>query len=421
VSAPRVSLTVHRSAAEIGGNCVELRAGEHRLILDAGQPLDAPLERAALPASLDREAPVEGVLFSHAHQDHWGLIHALPEGWDVWSGPGAAALIQLTRRVRGERQGRALRTWRAWRPFALGPFTITPHLVDHSAPDAYLLQVDVAGRRLLYSGDLRFHGRKARLMRRLMRAPPTEVDALVLEGTNLGSDKPHKTEGVLEDELIGLLVRTPGRAWVSWSAQNLDRTITLFRACRRTGRRLVLDLYTMEVLETLARALGRHGASIPRLGWPEIRVVVTGRLARAYRRWGREEHVQRLARSGFAFSARKLARPNGREVLMIRPSMVDDLAAAGVVPSARDRWLFSLWRGYLERDDWQPLVRWFGAAGTPTLYWHSSGHASPRDLLAFVKAVKPRRMIPIHGERWDSHGAAFPGIVRLRDGASLEL
>ena len=36
-----LSLIVHRSAAEIGGNCIELRAGGARLLLDVGRPLSA--------------------------------------------------------------------------------------------------------------------------------------------------------------------------------------------------------------------------------------------------------------------------------------------------------------------------------------------------------------------------------------------
>ena len=42
-------------------------------------------------------------------------------------------------------------------PLRLGPFTVTPYLVDHSAFDSYAVLVEVAGRRLFYSGDVRAH------------------------------------------------------------------------------------------------------------------------------------------------------------------------------------------------------------------------------------------------------------------------
>jgi len=38
----------------------------------------------------------------------------------------------------------------------------SPHLVDHSAYDAYALSVEADGQRILYSGDLRAHGRSRR-------------------------------------------------------------------------------------------------------------------------------------------------------------------------------------------------------------------------------------------------------------------
>jgi ribonuclease J len=38
-------------------------------------------------------------------------------------------------------------------PARFGPFTVTPHLVDHSAYDAYALEIEAGGRRLFYSGE----------------------------------------------------------------------------------------------------------------------------------------------------------------------------------------------------------------------------------------------------------------------------
>ncbi len=71
-------------------------------------------------------------------------------------------------------------------PFDLGPFRVTPFLVDHSAYDAYALLVEADGRRLFYSGDFRAHGRKAALLEKLVAAPPAGIDALLLEGHDAG-------------------------------------------------------------------------------------------------------------------------------------------------------------------------------------------------------------------------------------------
>jgi len=47
-------------------------------------------------------------------------------------------------------------------------------------------RIDVYGGRILYSGDFRTHGRKSTLPRRLMKLPPSNIDVLLMEGTNLG-------------------------------------------------------------------------------------------------------------------------------------------------------------------------------------------------------------------------------------------
>jgi ribonuclease J len=73
-----------------------------------------------------------------------------------------------------------------------------------------------------------------------------------MEGTNLGSDKPCSTESNLEGTFVDLFRSTAGRVFVVWSAQNVDRTVTLYRACLKAGRTLVVDLYTAEVMEALA-------------------------------------------------------------------------------------------------------------------------------------------------------------------------
>jgi len=73
---------------------------------------------------------------------------------------------------------------------SLGPFIITPYLVDHSAYDAYAIQIEADGKKLFYSGDFRGHGRKRKLLDRLVAHPPVKIDTLLMEGTTLsrGSD-----------------------------------------------------------------------------------------------------------------------------------------------------------------------------------------------------------------------------------------
>lgn len=410
-----VTLTVHRSAKEIGGNCIEIAsASGERLILDVGRPLDAP-EGAMdlLPETLDRQRPAT-VLISHPHQDHYGLLEEIPEGWPVYAGEATEKLIRLTAAIRGKTVGCRFNHWRAGQPNRIDAFTITPFVTDHSAFDAHMLLIEVDGRRLFYSGDFRRHGRKAALVERLMAAPPREIDVLLMEGTNLGSNKSTMAEADLEREFVDLFQETPGRVFVAWSAQNVDRTVTLYRAALKTGRTLVVDLYTAEVMELLAE----HGR-LPQPDWRGVKVVVTGALSRMYRRTDREELVARMARNGIP--ARALADTPAKWVSMIRPSLIRDLDRAGVIPNRHDAWSWSMWKGYLAHEDGQRLQTWFDAGGALARHIHTSGHASPADLRAFAAALAPKKMVPIHGVAWDEDATGFPPIRRLRDGESMVL
>lgn len=304
--------------------------------------------------------------------------------------------------------------WKSGRALQIGPFAVTPFLIDHSAFDAYMMLVEVHGKRVLYSGDFRTHGRKSVLTKRLMAVPPKNIDVLLMEGTNLGSDKPCATEEDLEDDFVNLFRNTAGRVFVAWSAQNVDRTVTLYRACLKARRTLVVDLYTAEVIEALAE-FGR----LPRPGFENLKVVVTSAFALMYRRTRREAFVEQMVPHGI--SAAKLVETPKRWVVMVRPSLIRDYVSKGVTPNPDDVWCWSMWRGYLKNKDGARVSKWFKDGGSRADHIHTSGHASPTVLRSFARAMNAKQLVPIHGVAWDGDTTGFPSISRLTDGESMTL
>lgn len=409
---PVVSLTVHRAAHQIGGNCIEIATGDgHRLLLDAGSPLDSDegSGQQLVPPTLDLARPVDGVLLSHPHQDHTGMLKALPGEWPVYGGAACEQLVRLTASLSAQVIAQSFRHWQHRVPLTIGPFTVTPYLTDHSAFDAYMLLIEVHGKRIFYSGDFRLHGRKQALVESLMRNPPGRLDVLLMEGTNLASDKPVQSEAALEQQFCRLFRQTRGRVFVSWSAQNIDRTVTLYRACLQSKRTLVVDLYTAEILALLPAE-----AAVPRPGWAHLKVVYTRRMANRYRRLGRGPWLETLRQHGM--SASLLAHTPERWVVMTRPSLLADLEARQVVPSPDDAWSWSMWRGYLDGEQGRALQQWFDAHGSPACHLHTSGHASSSALRRFAEALKPGCLVPVHGEHWDSEQSSFANVRRLTDG-----
>ncbi len=334
-------------------------------------------------------------------------MEELPPEWPIWTGEGSAKLIAVTGDITRRPLLRSFNTWNSRSgPFAIGPFTVTPILTDHSAFDAYMLLVEAAGKRILYTGDFRRHGRKSTLVDAMMRKPPADIDVLVTEGTNLGSDKPTKSETELEADFVELFARTKGRVFVAWSGQNIDRTVTLYRAAKRTGRRLAIDLYTADVLDRIS-----EGTGLPRAGFPGLDVVVTGGLGRNYERQGREDFIKRMLPHGI--SAKKLE--GGRHVIMLRRALIRDYVSSGVTPTAEDAFNFSMWKGYLSEPYYAEPLEWCRTAGAEIAYLHTSGHASAADLRAFAMAVRPRIVVPVHGVKWDEEAAGFGTVRRLAD------
>ncbi|WP_207303058.1 MBL fold metallo-hydrolase [Paracoccus sediminis] len=407
-----MSVTVHRGSAEIGGSCIEIRsASGQRLILDAGRPLDAPPGATGLlPKSLDLTGDAT-VLICHPHQDHWGLINELPARWEVMTGVASAKLIGITARFAQQPLDRELSTWSSRRSFSRGAFQVRPYLTDHSGFDAYMLLIEVDGRRILYSGDFRNHGRKGNLVDRLIAAPPEDVDVLIIEGTNLGTNKPTESEDELEARFVDLARRTAGRVFVTWSGQNIDRTVTLYRAASKSGRTLAVDLYTAEVLDAL-----REHLSAPYLGIDKLKVVLTRNLVAYYKRLGREDWLAKMAQVGFG--AADLERDN--YIAMIRRGNLHrDYLAKGVVPTAEDAYSFSMWSGYLK--DQTEMLDWFRSAGSTIKHIHTSGHASPATLRAFAAAISAKAVIPVHGSNWNTEQDGFGSIIRLGDAETFTI
>lgn len=410
------SLIVHRATHQIGGNCIEIIAqGGERILLDLGRPLEAGRDaKDLIPASLSLTSPVLGLMISHPHQDHYGLIEEAPDSWPVYSGRAAGLLMHLTASIFGAPPKRDYRHWESGKAFDLGSFRVTPLLTDHSAFDAYMLLIEVSGRRILYSGDFRIHGRKSSLVRKLMASPPKDIDVLLMEGTNLGSDKSTRAESELENDFTSLFQKTPGRVFICWSAQNIDRTVTIYRACLKANRTLVVDLYTAEVLELLAAS-----GTIPQAGWKNLKVVITRAFSRLYKSKGREDFIERMLPN--AISAAALTTRRSEWVAMIRPSLMRDFKSKGVDPDGQDAWSYSQWHGYLKQPDGQALADWFGEGGSTADHIHTSGHASVAHLKEFAAAMRPRKFVPIHGNSWDSEQDGFDNLVRLRDGQLFEI
>jgi ribonuclease J len=411
---------IHRGGKQIGGSCVEIENNSQRLLIDIGLPLDAEgNDSRYLPkiAGLDGNDPsLLGILISHPHLDHFGLLAQVSPNIPVGMGTAARRILAAAAPFMPGNPPTIAAGWdyESERSFDIGSFRITPFLVDHSAYDSYALLVESGGKRIFYSGDFRAHGRKAGLFERFIACPPKNVDALLLEGSSLGrlsDDQKFPTEEDIEEQLVQIFSATAGLAMVHTSGQNIDRVVSIFRASKRTGRKLIIDLYTAAILE----ASGNR--NIPQSDWPEVELFIP-----------QSQRVQIKNNSWFDLLRRHasnrifiehLQQAPKKSTLLFRPLHRFDLERGQCMEGAA--YIYSQWEGYWEQGSYDMLKEWLAKHGISKQSVHTSGHASICDLKALVTALSPHKVVPIHSFMPERYPSLFPNVEIHDDGEWWEV
>lgn len=440
-----MKLRIHRGTHEIGGSCVEIQQGESRIIIDIGTPLSDGKEgrfdlkkyrlipgpelvsRGILPDikgfyEWDKnEKPINALLISHAHQDHYGFLKFVRSDIKVYLGEPTRDLIKLCGVFTSARIViKNPRFFKSGEEFSCGDFSITPFLMDHSAFDSHSFVVQEGSKRLIYSGDFRDHGRKPGALRRFLAGAPREADVLLLEGTNLGrEDGAIKTEKNLEDEIVGILKNSPGFVMVCLSSQNIDRLVTIYKACIRLKKIFAIDLYTANVLFAM-----KEYAKLPypNQNYPEIKVFFFPKnLCRKIRD---EDRIKMMFQfKHFKIERKDIDKNRDKVMMLVRPSMLGDLKEifkdgekiGGVL-------IYSLWKGYKESEDTKKLLDFAEKKGIKIVDAHTSGHADLKTLKKVVVGLKPKVIIPIHTTQPGFYQDHFGSAVRkLEDRQVWEL
>jgi ribonuclease J len=404
-------ITIHRGSHEIGGTCIEVSTANTRILLDAGLPL------ASGSAIIDLNAiRPDAVIVSHPHQDHFGLIDELEPAIPVYISALGKSLIDSTRIfLERDLHANTFRHFKPWQEFQVGDFKVTPYLVDHSASGAYAFLVEAEGKRVFYSGDFRAHGRKSQLFKRMIAKPPEDIDLLFLEGTMLNrSNDDFPTEEDVEEKILETIREQENISFLITSSQNIDRIVSGFRACKRTGKTLVTDIYTAWVLEKMKQVTN----NVPSLEWDQVGLYAT---------YSQDRTIKNNPDFFGDFRKRAYRQRITKEELQQTPA---DYLYVGKMSHHRTidlykaerpvNVIYSQWLGYLKCTN----KEYFGAEEFAAyrldphvnfIYAHTSGHATVEDLQAFAAAIKPKQLVPIHTEHGDKFSKLFENVFAITD------
>jgi ribonuclease J len=377
---------------EMGQHHAALDLGPDSFLLDCGVlapgPEDAGVDRIVPPLEPAlrrwRQGRLKGLLLTHGHRDHMGAVPDLLEAIPELPVYGTALTLALALRGRG--QGLDLRTVRPGEPVRLGAASITWFGVTHSIPSACSVAVQAPAGTVVHSGDFRIQDEpllgKPTDVTGLTALGDAGVDLALVDSTNAGLPGRTLPEAVVAENLAERIRGVTGRVVITTFSSHLERIVGCVRAAEAVGRKVAV--YGRSI-ERVAAEGAAHGAlrlkkgqllgvdQVMALPPHQALLVVTGtqgEFRAPLARMGRGEDPRvRLGPGDFVgWSARVI--PGSERAV---GTVVERLVQAGV----------------------EVHVPW---APGPRI--HTSGHGHSAEVEDWLSWVRPRFVLPVHGQHW---------------------
>ena len=410
-----MNAVIYRGTQEIGGTLIKLSSAKSRILLDAGYPLflngnpiddkisklphEELLQRGVLPSIVGLyqwDVPsFDGIIISHAHLDHYGLLKYIHPDIPVYVSAGTKTLIEISQTFKiFEEYPIYSCIFKMYESFKVGEFDVKPYLIDHSAFDAAAFEIHADGKTVIYSGDFRGHGRKAICLDSFIKRATKQADVLFTEGSMVSrSDERTISEDELETLIVDEIKSQDGITLFQSSSQNIDRIVSFYRAAQQLGKTFVVDVYTANVLHEL-HALGNK---IPYPSYDKLKVFYPYRITQKIFNEIGEKYAKRF--SMFHITKKQVESMQNDIVMMVRPSMIIDLEKCNL---GSGLFIYSMWQGYRESDYQQKFESWLAERDFRSVFKHTSGHAKISDIRRLIDGLNPKKVIPIHTMKPDA-------------------
>jgi ribonuclease J len=362
----------------------------------------------------EERTSLTAIVLTHAHEDHFGAVAEL---WPRLKVPvyGTRFTLAMLKEKLEEYPWRAEVPLREVTPggrFETGPFDIQFVNMAHSIPEASAIVIRTPLGLVVHSGDWKLDPHpgtgEPTDEATLRRLGDEGVDVLVCDSTNIMVEGVTPSEADVAVTLAEIIRQAPRRVAVTSFASSVGRLLAVARAAEAADRHLVLVGRSMRRVVDIARDTGLWPEKLTTLNeedfahLPAETVVALltgsqGEMRAALARVAEQQHplVSLSAGDMVVFSTRTIP---GNEQAVLR--IENKLADMGV----------------------QIVADW------PTGPIHSSGHPRRNEVARLYEMLRPKTVIPMHGEsrQLEAHAAfarahGLKSLSGVRDGDVVRL
>ena len=375
---------------EVGKNMTVYEIGGEVLVVDAGLafPRDEHLGVDLLLPDVGYLAGrrVRAVILTHGHEDHVGGLPYLLREVEVETVVATRLTLGLIKSKLDEhglaQAAELLEADPEGAPLELGPFHVELIRVAHSIPDSVALVIETAAGRVVHTGDWKLDHTPVDGLRtdvgKLAEVGNRGVDLMLGDSTN--AERPGSTGS---ERLVGEAFRTlfplrTGRILVASFASNIHRMQQAADVAIETGRKVTVIGRSMRKNLNIARNLGYVEIPEHEIIRPDEAAQLPPHKVLALCTGSQGEPLSALTRIAYGDHPALTVEPGDTVIISAKPVPGNELRV---------------------HDSINQLAR----AGAEVLHEeiapvHVSGHACQEELRTMLSLVRPRYVMPIHGE-----------------------
>jgi len=375
---------------DIGRNMTVLEYRGELLLIDCGVlfPEDdhpgVDLILPGLDAIIGRLADVVALVLTHGHEDHIGAVpYLLRQRADIPLVGSKLTLALVDEKIREHRiRGTEQREVADLQRMTLGAFDVEFVAVNHSIPDALAVMVRTPGGTILHTGDFKMDqlplDNRITDLRSFARLGQEGVDLFLVDSTNAEVPGFTTPERDIAPALDRVFARSRQRIIVACFASHVHRVQQIMDAAVEHGRKVVYVGRSMVRNMTVARDLGY--LRVPGHTLIDLRDIEAHR----------PEDVVIISTGSQGEPLSALSRMANRDHPVITLRAGDTVVLASSLIPGNESSVYRVINGLSK------LGAHVVHKGNALV--HVSGHASAGELLFGYNLVRPRNVLPVHGE-----------------------